>query len=69
MIPEIMMSLHLYRLSYVEMRLVLARLLFKFDLKLMEETHDWVERGKAYNIWWKPPLKVQLIRRKGLVKC
>lgn len=60
-----MMSLLLYRLSYVEMRLVLARLLFRFDLELAEESRDWMQRGKAYNLWWKPPLRVRIIRRKS----
>lgn len=50
-------------LAYIEMRLILARMLFNFDLVLTEKGHDWLADQKAYNIWSKPPLYVQLRAR------
>ncbi|KAL5044872.1 hypothetical protein BDW71DRAFT_209001 [Aspergillus fruticulosus] len=46
-------------LAYAEMKLILALLLFHFDLKLNERTTDWLEQ-KTYIIWEKHPLLVHL---------
>ncbi|KAF4213397.1 hypothetical protein CNMCM5878_000031 [Aspergillus fumigatiaffinis] len=42
-------------LAFAEMRLILARLLWNFDLELCEESLAWSDQ-KAYTIWEKPPL-------------
>ncbi|KAF6811209.1 cytochrome p450 [Colletotrichum sojae] len=47
-------------LAYVEMRLILARLIWSFDLELAEESRDWVARQKIFILWDKGPLKVRL---------
>ncbi|KAF6839218.1 cytochrome p450 [Colletotrichum plurivorum] len=47
-------------LAYVEMRLILARLRWSFDLELAEESRDWVARQKIFILWDKGPLKVRL---------
>ncbi|KAJ4390921.1 hypothetical protein N0V93_004520 [Gnomoniopsis smithogilvyi] len=52
-------------LAYVEMRLILARLLFNFDLRLEDESRDWISRSVPYNIWWKPPLRVSISIRQS----
>ena len=52
-----------HRLSYVEMRLTLARLLFKFDMDILEESRNWNAHTKPYNLWYKPPLYVQIAPR------
>lgn len=46
-------------LAYVEMRLLLTRLLWKFDLELMPESKDWYDQ-KIYIIWEKNELKIKL---------
>lgn len=51
-------------LAYIEMRLVLARMLFNFDMVLNDESRDWMENQKAYNIWSKPPLHIRLSPRR-----
>jgi hypothetical protein len=48
-----------YSLAYVEMRLLLTRLLWKFDLELMPESRDWYDQN-IYIIWEKKELKVKL---------
>lgn len=47
-------------ISYAEMRIVLARLLFEFDLELMEPSKSWLENLKNFNLWQKDPLMVKL---------
>ncbi|KAF2119388.1 cytochrome P450 [Lophiotrema nucula] len=53
------------KLAYAEMRLILARLLYAFDLSLADDKDrwDWGQQ-KTYILWEKEPLKVTL-RRSG----
>lgn len=47
-------------LAKAEMRLILARMLWRFDLELMPECRDWMEGQKIYGFWVKPPLWCRL---------
>ncbi|KAG6364587.1 hypothetical protein INS49_006189 [Diaporthe citri] len=47
-------------LAYSEMRLVLARMIFNFDIELAEPEHDWMEKQRADFLWHKGPLHVHL---------
>ncbi|KAJ5663290.1 hypothetical protein N7507_004021 [Penicillium longicatenatum] len=49
-------------LAYVEMRLVLARMIVNFEMELAEPSFDWIDQ-KVYNLWEKPPLMLNLIPR------
>ncbi|KAL2179505.1 P450 monooxygenase [Thermothelomyces heterothallicus CBS 202.75] len=46
-------------LAYAEMRLILARLLWNFDLELMPESRRWNEQ-KIYSLWDKGAINVKL---------
>ncbi|KAJ4213738.1 hypothetical protein NW759_010735 [Fusarium solani] len=46
-------------LAYAEMRLILARLLWKFDLEILEESKDW-DSQKSFLLWEKGALLVRL---------
>ncbi|KAH0593199.1 hypothetical protein MHUMG1_08921 [Metarhizium humberi] len=48
-------------LAYAEMRLILVRLLWNFDMSLDGECEHWADQ-KAYSIWEKKPLMVKLVR-------
>lgn len=50
-------------LAYAEMRIILARLVFDFDLKMADDTKNWIERQKAYTLWGRVPLGVYLTPR------
>ncbi|KAI0155736.1 cytochrome P450 ClCP1 [Pestalotiopsis sp. NC0098] len=50
-------------LAYVEMRLVLARMLFNFDMILHDKDRNWMADQKAYNIWSKTAVLVRLFPR------
>lgn len=45
-------------LAYAEMRLILARIIFDFDLKLADDSKNWIERQKAFPLWDRVPLNV-----------
>ncbi|KAI0009516.1 cytochrome P450 ClCP1 [Xylariaceae sp. FL0662B] len=47
-------------LSYAETRLILARLVYNFDMKLSENSKDWIGVQKAYLVWDPPALNVYL---------
>lgn len=48
------------------MRLILARLLWNFDIKLDNSTRDWLEKRdhQAFAVWQKPALNVLLTPKK-----
>ncbi|KAK8062765.1 Cytochrome P450 [Apiospora hydei] len=50
-------------LAMAEMRLILARVLWNFDIKLCDESKGWKESQKTYNVWDKTPLMVILTPR------
>lgn len=41
------------------MRLILARIIFNFDMKLADEEQDWLNQ-RIYVLWKKHPLMVYL---------
>ncbi|KAI2626605.1 isotrichodermin C-15 hydroxylase [Hypoxylon sp. NC1633] len=47
-------------LAYAEMRLILARIVYAFDLRLSDESKDWINVQKNYLLWEKPDLGVYL---------
>ncbi|KAI1653684.1 cytochrome P450 monooxygenase [Daldinia decipiens] len=52
-------------LAYAEMRLILARLVWNYDLSLVNEAdRDWVKGQKMWVLWDKPALQIHLERRK-----
>ncbi|KAI5456837.1 cytochrome P450 [Mariannaea sp. PMI_226] len=47
-------------LAYVELRLLLTRIIFKFDMKLSNESTSWEQKSNVYLSWEKGPLMVHL---------
>jgi cytochrome P450 len=54
------------KLAYAEMRIIVARMIFAFDLRLADETDrfDWGEQ-ETYILWEKRPLNVVLAPAQG----
>ncbi|QDS75182.1 hypothetical protein FKW77_008510 [Venturia effusa] len=46
-------------LAYFEMKLIMARLIFNFDLELVDPEDDWFDQ-KTYILWKKKPLMVKV---------
>ncbi|EAQ83585.1 hypothetical protein CHGG_09989 [Chaetomium globosum CBS 148.51] len=40
-------------LAYIEMRLILVRILWNFDLRIAEDSLDWMSKQRIYNLWEK----------------
>ncbi|KAH7013966.1 cytochrome P450 [Ilyonectria destructans] len=51
-------------LAYAESRLILARMIWNFDLKIADDSRRWIEDSEMYMIWQKNPLHVYLTPRK-----
>jgi cytochrome P450 len=49
-------------LAYAEMRLILARVLYNFDLQPVDENNHWMDQ-RTYTLWEKRPLDVLLKKR------
>jgi|SRR5690242_10172411 len=47
-------------LAYAELRLIAARLFWNFDIALKPESNGWPDQQKAFLVWEKGPLMVQL---------
>ena len=58
-----LLKLFLKRLAYAEMRLIMARVLWNFDLEAGEGLETWTNQ-KVYTLWEKGPLMVKLRARK-----
>ena len=46
-------------MAYHEMRLILTKVLYNFDLELCPESEEWVDQ-KVFTLWEKHPLMVKL---------
>lgn len=42
------------------MRMILARVIFNFDMSIAEDSKGWMERQKIFLFWQKGPLNVHL---------
>lgn len=47
----------IFSLAYAEMKLILARIIYNFDLTLVDQEADWVDQD-VYILWRKKPLDV-----------
>ncbi|KAK5174974.1 uncharacterized protein LTR77_000110 [Saxophila tyrrhenica] len=47
-------------LAYAEMRLILAKMIWSFDLELDPKSDDWMKRCKVNTLWEKPELAVRV---------
>ncbi|KAJ4861384.1 cytochrome p450 domain-containing protein [Trichoderma breve] len=53
-------------LAYAEMRLILARILWNFDISLHPDSKDWLQENMAYTLWQKPDLNIYIKPREIL---
>ncbi len=50
-------------LAYAEMRIILARIIYDFDIKMADDLGNWLDRQKTYTLWDRVPLNVYLTPR------
>lgn len=51
-------------LAFIELRLILARIVFNFDMELAPECRGWTDEQEVYAFWNKPALNVYYTPRK-----
>ncbi|KAH8884329.1 hypothetical protein GQ53DRAFT_662042 [Thozetella sp. PMI_491] len=51
-------------LAWAEMRIILAHILWCFDIELQPESLGWIDRQKVFFLWEKPDLKLRISCRK-----
>lgn len=54
-----------HSMAYVEMRMIMVKMLWNFDYELCDENDNWLDQ-KVYLVWKKEPLMVQLKPRKDV---
>jgi hypothetical protein len=47
----------------MEINLLLSKLLWKYDLELVNKDLDWFADSKVFVMWWKPALRVRFLAR------
>jgi cytochrome P450 len=62
-LPRCRMLIAITSLAYAEMQMILARVIWNFDIELAESSMSWMETMKIYSLWEKPPLMVKLTAR------
>lgn len=53
-----------HSLAYAEMRLIMARLIWNYDIELLDESIGWDKRCEVYIVYNKGPLYIRLKPRK-----
>jgi hypothetical protein len=43
----------------MELNLVLAKLVWSYDMELVNKEIDWINDSKVHVLWWKPELYVR----------
>jgi cytochrome P450 len=49
--------------AYMEMNLVLAKMLWKYDLQCVSKDLDWAGESHVHVMWWKPELRIRFCER------
>lgn len=52
--------MNVQNLAYVEMRLILAKLVWSFDMTLDRSAENWLQECKVFALWKKPSLDVHV---------
>ncbi|EME87800.1 uncharacterized protein MYCFIDRAFT_71270 [Pseudocercospora fijiensis CIRAD86] len=47
-------------LAYAEMRLIMAKMVWSFDMELELQSRDWIQRCRVHTLWDKPALMVRV---------
>ncbi|RAQ98777.1 benzoate 4-monooxygenase cytochrome p450 [Stemphylium lycopersici] len=50
-------------LAWLELRTILAKLYFRYDLKLLDPQLDWHSQSEMHTLWQKPEMRVSIVSR------
>ena len=59
----------LFSLAWIEVSLVLCKLLWMYDLQLLNNDVDWLRDSRMATLWQKPELRVRVKRREVTPDC
>lgn len=48
-------------LAYAEFRLILARMMWNFDMEIADQSRNWMDQQQSYLLWRKPALYAHLM--------
>jgi hypothetical protein len=51
-------------MAWIEVRILLAKLLFMYDMEIVDKTLDWEAEQKCFTLWQKPDLYVRVTPRR-----
>lgn len=49
--------------AYMEINLILAKMVWKYDMQLINQDLDWARDSLLHVMWWKPALLVRFRER------
>ena len=52
-------------LAYAEFRLILARIMWNFEIEIAQQSQDWMQQQQSYLLWQKPALFAHLVSKRG----
>jgi hypothetical protein len=55
-----------YSLAHLEMKNIIARLLWNFDMELQSDSMQWADSQRSYVLWDKPDLNAKLTVRERI---
>lgn len=50
-------------LGHLELRCMMAKIIWTFDFRVMDDKLDWLRDSRCYMLWDKPKIPVQFTRR------
>jgi len=53
-------------MAWMELRILVAKMVFLFDFELMDDDLDWLRDGRCFRLWQKPDLWTKVTLRPGL---
>ena len=53
-------------LAYLEMRVILAKFFWRYDVDWFDNTIDWDRDSMGYTVWKKPDLRILLKQREDM---
>jgi cytochrome P450 len=48
-----------YSFAWMELNIVLAKILWKYDIELVNKDVNWLGDSRVHEVWWKPKLMVR----------
>lgn len=49
--------------AILQMTLVFAKMLYTYDMEMLDPNLDWEAKSKHFIMWWKAPIRIRLNKR------